>query len=133
MTQSSTISPPILFHLPDNINVDLDVDGETCTDHLFVNAEGTATFKLTMWEQTTLAEERKHPDFVCWLCNQDRKPWALCIPYNMGDEVRRMYPDFLVVRKDAAGNYEYALLESHRDDKKDNLAKAKGPPYSHEP
>ena len=37
-----------------------------------------------------------------------------------------MYPDFMIVRKDATGNYEFALLEPHRDDKKDNLAKAKG-------
>ena len=126
VTQSSEVSPPLLFHLPDNINVDLDVDGEPCTDHLFVNAEGTASFKLNTWEQTTLKEERQHGDYCCWLRNQDRKPWALCIPYKMGDEIHRMYPDFLVVRKDANGNYDYALLEPHREDKKDNLAKAKG-------
>ena len=126
VTQSSEVSPPLLFHLPDNINVDLDVDGEPCTDHLFVNAEGTASFKLNTWEQTTLNEERRHSDYCCWLRNQERKPWALCIPYKMGDEIHRMYPDFLVVRRDANGNYDYALLEPHRDDKKDNLAKAKG-------
>ena len=37
-----------------------------------------------------------------------------------------MFPDFLIVRKNEHGNYEYGLLEPHRDDKKDNLAKAKG-------
>lgn len=126
VTQSSEVSPPLLFHLPDNINVDLDVDGEPCTDHLFVNAEGTATFNLKGWEPITLEEERKHPNYVCWLRNQERKPWALCIPYKYGDEIHRTYPDFLIVRKDANGNYEFALLEPHRDDKKDNLAKAKG-------
>lgn len=126
VTQSSEVTPPLLFHLPDNINVDLDLDGETCTDHLFVNAEGTATFKLKGWEPVTLNEERKHPNYICWLRNQERKPWALCIPYKYGDEVHRMYPDFMIVRKDAMGNYEFALLEPHRDDKKDNLAKAKG-------
>ena len=126
VTQSSEVSPPLLFHLPDNINVDLDVDGEPCTDHLFVNAEGTATFNLNTWEKTTLKEERQHSSYCCWLRNQDRKPWALCIPYKMGDDIHRMYPDFLIVRKNANGNYDYALLEPHRDDKKDNLAKAKG-------
>lgn len=126
VTQSSEVSPPLLFHLPDNINVDLDVDGEPCTDHLFVNAEGTATFNLKGWEPITLNEERKHPNYVCWLRNQERKPWALCIPYKYGDEIHRSYPDFLIVRKDSNGNYEFALLEPHRDDKKDNLAKAKG-------
>lgn len=124
VTMGSTTSKH-LFHLPETINVDLDNDGETCTDHLFVNSDGTATFKLTGWEPITLAEERKNPNFVCWLRNQDRKPWALCIPYEYGNETHRMYPDFLIIRKNGNG-YEYGLLEPHRDDKKDNLAKAKG-------
>lgn len=115
-----------LFHLPEAINVDLDNEGETCTDHLFVNAEGTATFNLKGWEPITLKEERRHTDFVCWLRNQERKPWALCIPYEYGNETHRMYPDFIIVRKNSGGGYEYGLLEPHRDDKKDNLAKAKG-------
>lgn len=116
----------ILFHLPETINVDLDNDGEVCNDHLFVNSEGTARFNLKGWEPITLEEERKHPDYVCWLRNQDRKPWALCIPYEFGNETHRMYPDFLIVRRDGKGGYVYSLLEPHRDDKKDNLAKAKG-------
>ncbi len=115
-----------LFHLPEAINVDLDNEGETCTDHLFVNADGTATFNLKGWEPITLAEERKNPNYICWLRNQDRKPWALCIPYKYGNEVHRMYPDFIIVRGNTKGGYEYGLLEPHRDDKKDNLAKAKG-------
>jgi len=115
-----------LFHLPEAINVDLDSEGETCTDHLFVNADGTATFNLKGWEPITLEEERKNPNYICWLRNQDRKPWALCIPYEYGNEVHRMYPDFIIVRENANGGYEYGLLEPHRDDKKDNLAKAKG-------
>ena len=115
-----------LFHLPEAINVDLDDDGEMCTDHLFVNSEGTAKFRLKGWEPLTLKEERRNPNYVCWLRNQERKPWALCIPYEYGNVVHKMYPDFLVVRKDGNGGYDYALLEPHRDDKKDNLAKAKG-------
>lgn len=125
VTQGSTISKH-LFHLPETINVDLDNDGETCSDHLFVNNEGTAKFKFTSWEILTLNEERNHPDYICWLRNQDRKPWALCIPYQQGNETHRMYPDFIIVRKDDNNGYDFALLEPHRDDKKDNLAKAKG-------
>ena len=125
VTQGSKISKH-LFHLPEAINVDLDSDGEVCRDHLFVNEEGTAQFKLKGWEPITLEEERKSPTFVCWLRNQERKPWALCIPYEYNNETHRMYPDFLIVRKDESGNYEYALLEPHCDGKKDNLAKAKG-------
>lgn len=124
VTQGSAVSKH-LFHLPETINVDLDNEGETCTDHLFVNSEGTATFNLTGWEPITLAEERKHPRYICWLRNQDRKPWALCIPYEYGNEIHRTFPDFIIVRSDNNGGYEYALLEPHRDDKKDNLAKAK--------
>jgi type III restriction enzyme len=37
-----------------------------------------------------------------------------------------MYPDFIIVRKGDNGTYEYALLEPHRDNLNDNLAKAKG-------
>lgn len=114
-----------LFRLPETINVDLDNDGDTCTDHLFVNAEGTATFKLKGWEPLTLDEERKHPQYVCWLRNQDRKPWALCIPYECGNEIKRFYPDFIVVRSDGNGGYDFSILEPHRDDKADNLPKAK--------
>lgn len=125
VTQGSTISKH-LFQLPETINIDLDNDGEVCNDHLFVNVEGTATFKLIGWEPITLNEERQHPDFVCWLRNQDRKPWALCIPYKYGNEDHRMYPDFIIVRNDGKGGYDLSILEPHRDDKKDNLAKAKG-------
>lgn len=45
VAQGSSVSKH-LFRLPETINVDLDNDGDTCTDHLFVNAEGTAAFKL---------------------------------------------------------------------------------------
>ena len=36
---------------------------------------------------------------IGWLRNYDRKPWALCVPYEVAGEDRPMYPDFLVVRK----------------------------------
>lgn len=125
VSQGSIISKH-LFQLPDTINVDLDNDGDVCYDHLFVNSEGTAKFKLNGWELITLSEERKNPNFVCWLRNQDRKSWALCIPYKYGNEDHRMYPDFIIVRNDGNGGYDFSILEPHSDDKKDNLAKAKG-------
>lgn len=124
VAQGSSVSKH-LFHLPETINVDLDNDGDTCIDHLFVNAEGTATFKLKGWEPLTLDEERKHPQYICWLRNQDRKPWALCIPYECGNETKRFYPDFIIVRHDGNNGYDFSLLEPHRDDKTDNLPKAK--------
>lgn len=124
VAQGSSVSKH-LFRLPETINVDLDYDGDTCTDHLFVNSEGTATFKLKGWEPLTLDEERKHPQYICWLRNQDRKSWALCIPYECGNETKRFYPDFIIVRHDGNNGYDFSLLEPHRDDKTDNLPKAK--------
>ena len=85
VAQGSSVSKH-LFRLPETINVDLDNDGDTCTDHLFVNAEGTATFKLKGWEPLTLDEERKHPQYVCWLRNQDRKPWASYVIHQILDD-----------------------------------------------
>lgn len=117
---------PRILKLSDNPEFDLDIKGETCKDHLFVNEQGTATFDLDGWESLTLKEERKHPDYVCWLRNQLYKSWTLCIPYKMGDEPHSMNPDFIVVRRKDNGKYEFGLLEPHCDDKKDNLYKAKG-------
>jgi len=124
VTRGSEISKH-MFHLPEAINVDLDNEAEVCTDHLFLTSEGTARIKLEGWEPITLNEERQHPDYICWLRNQERKPWALCIPYEYGNEIHRMYPDFFIVRKNGNGGYNFSLLEPHRDDKNDNLAKAK--------
>ena len=115
------------LELPKTINVNLDKDGITCTDHLFVNEAGKATFKLTSWEAAVLDEERKSPDFVCWYRNPSRdKPGALCIPYEMNNETRPMYPDFIIVRKDEAAGYLIDVLEPHISSQKDNLPKAKG-------
>lgn len=115
------------LELPKTINVNLDKDGTTCTDHLFVNESGKATFKLTSWETAVLEEERKSPDFVCWYRNPSReKPGALCIPYEMENETKAMFPDFIIVRKGEADDYLIDVLEPHNSALKDNLPKAKG-------
>lgn len=115
-----------LFRLPQNINVDLDKDGESCSDHLFVNSYGWATFNLNEWEKTLLDKERGRGDFVCWLRNQPRKPWAICIPYEMGGVTNAMYPDFLVIRKEPGLGWQIDILEPHMEKLADNLPKAKG-------
>lgn len=115
------------LELPKTINVNLDKDGTTCTDHLFVNEAGAATFKLTSWETAVLEEERKSPDFICWYRNPSRdKPGALCIPYEMDNEIRPMFPDFIIVRRDETEGYQIDVLEPHNSALKDNLPKAKG-------
>ena len=58
--------------------------------HLFVDQEGKALFPLNNWEKEVIIEAEKDPDFVCWLRNQDRKPWALCIPYMMNEKVAEL-------------------------------------------
>lgn len=101
------------------------LDG-TYTDHLFVNDKGIAKFKLNEWEKTTLEEERKRDGYICWLRNQPRKPWAMCIPYMINNEYKPMYPDFLVFRKASDGSMRVAILEPHGDQYVDGLPKAKG-------
>lgn len=114
------------FHLPDYISIQSSEDGTSFSDHLFVDeATGTATFKLTSWEDKTLKEERHRNGFVTWLRNPARSSWALCIPYVMNNENKPMYPDFIIVRK-VNDKYVLDILEPHNSSLKDNLPKAKG-------
>jgi type III restriction enzyme len=92
--------------------------------HLFVDQEGKALFPLNNWEKEVIIEAEKDPDFVCWLRNQDRKPWALCIPYMMNEKVHPFYPDFIIVRKDGQGGYLLDIVEPHKKDE-DNVPKAR--------
>lgn len=114
------------FRLPENINVTLEENGDTYTDHLFVNSRGIAKFKLNDWEKVTLEEERKRDGYICWLRNQPRKPWAMCIPYKINNEDKPMYPDFLIFRRASDGSIRVAILEPHGDQYADSLPKAKG-------
>jgi hypothetical protein len=48
-----------------------------------------------------LTREIGSKKLVGWLRNTDRKPWALCIPYDGRVEKRVTYPDFLFVRSES--------------------------------
>lgn len=113
------------FRLPENINVSLEINGKKYKKHLFVDSNCDATFRLNGWEEALLKEEMEREDFVCWLRNPSRKPWALCMPYEMNGQIRAMYPDFIIIRKDAAG-YLIDILEPHDQTRTDNLPKAIG-------
>ena len=113
------------FRLPENINVSLETNGKKYKKHLFVDSNCEATFRLNGWEEALLKEEMEREDFVCWLRNPSRKPWALCMPYEMNGQIRAMYPDFIIIRKDAAG-YLIDVLEPHDQTRTDNLPKAIG-------
>ena len=94
--------------------------------HLYADEEGIYKTKLNTWEQGTIEEEMHRPDFVCWLRNPSKASWALCIPYEMGNVEKPMYPDFLIVRMDEEGGYVVDVLEPHGDQYADSLPKAKG-------
>lgn len=117
------------YFLPFDIQIPADPDGTPCNDHLFVNRLGVAQIKLNGWEEGVLKEERQRPDYVCWLRNPSRdKPWALKIPYKMGNENKPAYPDFIIVRKDpdAPTGFVVDILEPHDSTRTDNLGKAQG-------
>lgn len=62
---------------------------------------------------------------VGWLRNPDRKPWSLCIPYELDGEWRALYPDFLILRK-LSNRLVVDLLDPHAIDLGDAPAKASG-------
>ena len=97
---------------------------ENIEGHLFVDDEGKASFSLNSWEQQIIKDAKKDEDFVCWLRNQDRKSWSLCITYEMGGKSHPFYPDFVIVRKDKNNGYLLDLVEPHWKDE-DNVPKAK--------
>lgn len=114
------------FRLPETISLLHEVNGKDYEDHLFVDDNGKARINLNNWEEGVLAEEQRQADFVCWLRNPPRKPWSLCIPYEMGGEQKRAYPDFIIIRKDSDDEYVVDILEPHDPTRIDNLGKARG-------
>ncbi len=114
------------FTLPETISAKVEINGTEFYDHLFANANGVARIKLNGWETAVLAEEQKRPDYVCWLRNPPSQSWSLCIPYEMDGNCRKLFPDFIIVRKDPMLGYILDILEPHNPDFKDNLGKAKG-------
>ncbi len=113
------------FELPEYINMSLNEGEDNYPDHLYLNGNNEAHLALNSWEKAVLQEEQNRPDYICWLRNPPRKPWALCIPYEQNGEIKAMYPDFLIIRKDMAG-YVVDILEPHDGSRTDNLGKAKG-------
>ena len=117
------------FSLPEEIIVPEDSTGREYFNHLFADENtGKAKIKLNTWEDGVIEEEQSKPDFVCWIRNPSRASWSLTIPYEINNEVKPAYPDFLIIRKDDKSQTGYVIdiLEPHNPDFKDNLPKAKG-------
>lgn len=114
------------FTLPETISARMEKGGESYFDHLFAPEDGPAIIKLNGWEAGVLEEERKRPDFVCWLRNPSRQSWSLRIPYEIEGTTKETFPDFIIIRRDPELEYVIDILEPHNPDFKDNLGKAKG-------
>lgn len=125
MADSAVVSEQ-LFAIPENIMVREDPDGKEYDNHLLVSeSTGIAKIKLNGWEADLIEEEARRSDFLCWLRNPSRAPWALCLPYDMNGEKKSFYPDFLIVRSDPMVDYVIDILEPHGNQYSDNLPKAK--------
>ena len=126
ISESDSVTEHFLT-LPETIEIPNDKDGKNYSDHLFINEKtGTACIKLNGWEEGVLREEQQRKDFVCWIRNPQRKNWAMCIPYRQeNNELNRMFPDFLIVRK-INGKYIVDILEPHDASRRDNIDKAQG-------
>ena len=116
---------PFAFSLPDLMVTSKNPDGSACTDHLYVDGEGKAVFKLDEWEQAVLEAERQKDGFACWVRNIPNKTGSLCIQYHKGAELNPHYPDFIVVHQ-VNGKFVFSLLEPHFTGYADSLPKLKG-------
>ena len=114
------------FFLSDNIAFRSDEQGAEYGDHLFVDGQtGTVRIRLNGWEERVIEEERQRDDYRCWYRNPSRGREALAIPYQYKGTWKLFYPDFLVVRREAGGDYILDILEPHDPTRDDNIGKAK--------
>jgi type III restriction enzyme len=93
--------------------------------HLYVNERGKYSQEFNGPETDVLTRETASSKAVAWLRNTDRKPWALCVPYEVDGEERAMYPDFLVIRKEGKG-YVVDIVDPHTISLSDAAPKAAG-------
>lgn len=119
---------PLTFLPPAEIMLSVDAKDpayRAYAHHLYIDATGHFVAPLNSWEHAVIETEIARDDVIGWLRNIERKPWALALPYEMGGEVKPMYPDFLVMRRDGVGVL-VDILEPHSPALADSYAKAKG-------
>lgn len=91
--------------------------------HLYVNPDDRYPANFNTWETEVLNLELARDDVVGWLRNPDRKPYSICVPYELGGQVRGLYPDFVFVRETDHGLVA-DILDPHRIDLVDAAPKA---------
>jgi type III restriction enzyme len=115
---------PEPWELPDSLEGER--DGNTkLARHMYVTADGKHACTLNDWERDALKAALSDDDAVAWLRNDPRKPWSFAVPYEAGKELKPMYPDLLVFRRQGAG-LVCDVLEPHSLSFEDSAAKAKG-------
>ncbi|MBZ5640260.1 MAG: DEAD/DEAH box helicase family protein [Acidobacteriia bacterium] len=93
--------------------------------HLYVTENGSFPAAFNKPETSILERELGNKSVVGWLRNTDRKPWALCIPYEVEGDYRPLYPDFLIVRSDG-GRLVVDIIDPHTIALADAPTKAAG-------
>ncbi|MGC9396856.1 MAG: DEAD/DEAH box helicase [Anaerolineae bacterium] len=115
----------IPWRLPESIGFRRKPDDPQFDRHLYLEEDDTFHADLGTWEKGVLQEELLDTNVVTWLRNVDRQPWSLEIPYLDGGAYKSMFPDLLIVRRDADG-FLFDILEPHDPSLADNAAKARG-------
>jgi type III restriction enzyme len=93
--------------------------------HLYVDDSSQFPANFNAPETEVLEREIASSKTVAWLRNAERKPWALCVPYDVDGEDRAMYPDFLIARQEGK-DIVIDIIDPHSIDLGDAPAKAAG-------
>lgn len=115
--RASSASPEIQPILMPSASISVTIDSATkelgLRHHLHKDIDGHYPGKLNSWELAVVREEMKRPDFVAWLRNLPRKPWALTILYESSvNEIAPLFPDLLFFRRVGDG-LVVDLLDPH--------------------
>ncbi|MGI6469719.1 MAG: hypothetical protein GXZ09_05735 [Syntrophomonadaceae bacterium] len=115
----------IPWMLPESIDFNRSPNAPVYEKHLYLEKDGKFRADLGNWERDVLEMELQDENIVGWLRNIDRKSWSLEIPYHDAGNIKSMFPDLLIVRKDEQG-FQFDILEPHDPSRNDNLGKALG-------
>jgi type III restriction enzyme len=100
--------------------------GSQWADHIYVDDEGLFHYDFrSLWEPRVLEDAMAEEGFIGWLRIEDRKDWALTIPYRDSREEKPFYPDFLTFRR-RRGKVVVDLLDPHDPGRPDWVPKVRG-------